>query len=249
MIADHGAIQQQANSMADKIEKLQDTLDELKTDVTQRRSRPAPEQMTWCSDTLQEIQDEMRALVATLQTNKATWKRAWEKQLQLIIQEQHAVEEWEHMVVDAEEDVQTMHTIMDHLQQVVTLYQQSGARPSNSSSTSRAYLFSSSPIVSSTPITTSFMNSQRDAMTDVLHQLRTIDVDHDRRVQAVVKSEQRRSKFMAHHIDDFEKELITFQLKNTGGAQQLEQQQEQKTKQLLQDLYNAQKAPPSPSVT
>ncbi|ORX55812.1 hypothetical protein DM01DRAFT_264834 [Hesseltinella vesiculosa] len=220
-------IQQQAKAMVNHLEQLQDIMDEIKQDVTHHRSRPSPEQMATCEDDLRLIQGMVQDLSNLLAKEKPTWKQAWELQLQKIIQEQHDVEDWEHLIIDAQDDVQTMRAIMDHLHQVVDLYRQQTSQSGlQRCKGSRSFIFSSP--------------------TSATSQLRTIDVDHDRRIQALAKAEQKRSKWVTHRIDDFEKELISFvdckQLKNVGGAAQLEQIQAEKRKKLLQDLYQAEKS-------
>lgn len=221
-------LQEKGQLLTTRLEVLQDTIDDMKQDVTQRRCRPSPNQLDHCRQESSAILEMIRSLGNHITRSKPAWKKAWEEQLQRIVGEQQCVKEYEHLVADFEEDHAAIVTVLQHLTQVSELQKR------QSSNSSKPILMSGTD--------NSDTGGGREGMDHVLQQLQTIDVDHDKRLDALEQAEKRRARDMANRIDDFEKELITFvdtnKLKKTGGAEQVERQQEQKTKQLLMDLYD-----------
>ncbi|KAI8336299.1 actin interacting protein 3-domain-containing protein [Chlamydoabsidia padenii] len=219
-------LQEKGQELTTRLETLQDTIDDMKQDVTQRRCRPSPHQLDHCHQESTAIKDMIRSLGNHITRSKPAWKKTWEEQLQRIVGEQQCVKEYEHLVADFEEDYAAIVTVLEHLTQVSELQQKR---------------HSGKPLVVVGLYDDSTVGG-REGMDHVLQQLQTIDVDHEKRLDALAQAEKRRARDMANRIDDFEKELITFvdtnKLKKTGGAEQLERQQEQKTKQLLMDLYD-----------
>ncbi|KAI8100155.1 actin interacting protein 3-domain-containing protein [Halteromyces radiatus] len=209
-------LQEKGQALTNKMEALQDTIDDMKQDVTQRRCRPSPNQLEYCHNESKAVQEMIQSLGDHLKQSKPQWKKAWEEQLQRIVAEQQCVKEYEHLVMDLEEDHLAIEQVLQHLTQVSEL--QKRHTPSLK------------------------VHPSGGSMGDVFQQLQTIDVDHEKRLDALAQAEKRRARDMANRIDDFEKELIMFvdknKLKKTGGAEQLERQQQQKTRQLLMDLYD-----------
>ncbi|CAO3587969.1 unnamed protein product [Absidia cylindrospora] len=233
------SLQDMGHALTTRLETLQDTIDDMKQDVTQRRCRPSPSQLDDCHKESDAVKDMIRSLGEYISQSKPSWKKSWEEQLQRIVSEQQCVKEYEHLVLDFEEDHSAILTVLQHLTQVSELQKR---QP-----------------VGSNPVMVDISGGDndddddqghggggREGMGYVLQQLQTIDVDHQKRLDALAQAEKRRARDMANRIDDFEKELITFvdtnKLKKTGGPEHLERQQQEKTKQLLMDLYEKNKA-------
>ncbi|ORZ21332.1 actin interacting protein 3-domain-containing protein [Absidia repens] len=230
------SLQDMGHALTTRLETLQDTIDDMKQDVTQRRCRPSPSQLDDCHKESNAVKGMIQSVGEYISQSKSTWKKSWEEQLQRIVSEQQCVKEYEHLVLDFEEDHSAILTVLQHLTQVSELQKR---QP-----------------IGSNPVMVDIGGGDgdddqghgggREGMGYVLQQLQTIDVDHQKRLDALAQAEKRRARDMANRIDDFEKELITFvdtnKLKKTGGPEQLERQQQEKTKQLLMDLYEKNKA-------
>ncbi|KAL1914834.1 uncharacterized protein VTP21DRAFT_7926 [Calcarisporiella thermophila] len=211
----------QADTITGRLQDLQDFVDELKLDVTQRRSRPSENQLTYVqkeADELMTLIDEHGKMVRGV---KPVWKRIWEEELQTIIGEQQLLKDQEDLLLDLEDDHESLMEVYANLRKVAAI--QARAPPS--------------PLEFRVPAP----SDGHEGMASVLREVQTISVDHDKRLKAMAQAEKMRMLELNNRLDDFEKELQEFvaggQLKKRGGAEEVERVRAQKNQEVLKALF------------
>lgn len=210
-----------ATLLTNKLEVLQDTIDQIKLDVTQRRCRPPKNQLEQCQTESDCVRMEIENLSTKVKTLKPTWKKMWEVELQQIVKEQQFLKEQEALMIDLKDDHEALVTVLNQLKKISEIQErkkQAGVS-----------LFKLAPV-----------EEGFEGMSSVMKQVSTIHVDHSRRVKALAEAEKSRSKELSQRIDAFEKELTDFvglsKLKKTGGAEAIEKQREEKQKDFFKQI-------------
>ncbi|KAI8094237.1 actin interacting protein 3-domain-containing protein [Thamnidium elegans] len=220
--------QKAATIITNRLEELQDTIDQIKLDVTQKRCRPSKFQLNHCKEESEIVQSEINDLVNKIKVAKPTWKKTWEVELQQIVKEQQFLKEQEALLVDLKEDHQSLLQVLDQLWKISEIQErkkQAGIA-----------LYKVAPV-----------EEGFEGMTSVIKQVSTIQVDHSKRVQALAEAEKMRSKELSQRIDAFEKELTDFvglkKLKKIGGAEAIERQRQEKDKDLIKQIFAGSNVP------
>ncbi|KAI8142783.1 actin interacting protein 3-domain-containing protein [Fennellomyces sp. T-0311] len=210
-----------ANAITGRLQDLQDTIDQLKLDVTQRRCRPSTAQLEHCTTEVNALEGQIDRLAQLVRTAKPKWKLTWEQELQQVVTEQQFLKDQEGLLLDLRDD----HADLVHVLQQLFKISEIQARGNKKV----VPLFRG--------------GGGEEGMSSVLKQVSTIDVDHQKRVKALQQAEKMRARELANRIDDFEKELSTFveakKLKRTGGADHVDRQRQKKDQQILRDLYQS----------
>jgi len=214
--------QKAATLITSRLEALQDTIDQLKLDVTQRRCRPSKAQLNQCQEESDRLKLEMNDLQVRIKKFKPIWKKTWEVELQQIVKEQQFLKEQEALLVDLKDDHKAVLDVLDQLVKISEIQErkkQLGVE------------FRMVP-----PAEEGF-----EGMTSVMKEVSNIHVDHSRRVKALAQAESRRSKELSQRIDAFERELTDFvglrKLKKTGGPQAIDKQRQEKDKAMMKQIF------------
>ncbi|ORZ24204.1 actin interacting protein 3-domain-containing protein [Absidia repens] len=204
-----------------RLEDLQDAIDHLKLDVTQRKCRPSETQMEHCREERKALGDEIEAFGVYITKVKPIWKKTWEQELQTIVKEQQTLKEQEGLLLDMNDDLAALQEVFENLEKICAFQEKSRRQVRE---------FHVAP-----------PEDGFEGMTSVLKQVATIDVDHDRRLKALDMADRMRQRELANRTDDFEKELSTFvdnkKLKKTGGAMEIDRLRQEKDEAIRQQLF------------
>ena len=213
-----------------KIEELQDSIDDLKNDVTTRRIKPKPKQLENIQQSITGRQSELDDLTKYIATVKPMWKKTWEAELQNIVEEQQLLNHQEELLSDLKADHDNVVTIFDQIQQYVSMRQASSGR-------SRDFR-PPSP------------DPGHEGLRTVMLEVKGLAADPDKRMKAIQQAEKARSKEAANKTDEFANELGGFvegrKLRKTGGAEETERLRQIKSEASLRALFKA--APASSTV-
>ncbi|KAI8646847.1 actin interacting protein 3-domain-containing protein [Parasitella parasitica] len=214
--------QKAATLITSRLEALQDTIDQLKLDVTQRRCRPSKNQLDQCKEESDRLKLDMDDLQARIKKFKPIWKKTWEVELQQIVKEQQFLKEQEALVVDLADDYKA---VIDFLDQLVKISQIQERKKQ------LGVEFRVAPLP----------DEGFEGMASVIKEVSNIHVDHSRRVKALALAESKRSKELSQRIDAFERELTDFvglrKLKKTGGAQAIDKQRQEKDYAIMKQTF------------
>ncbi|CAG8513230.1 7350_t:CDS:2 [Acaulospora morrowiae] len=213
------------SSLLTKVNELQDIIDELKVDVTQRRAKPRETTVQQIRKDAENVEQELDSLQQYVKTVKPTWKKTWEEELQSIVDEQKFLNHQEELIEDLQEDNKKVTEVLENILKVVEIQV---SRP-------KEYFVK--------PKEEGF-----EGLKTVLQEIKGIPPDHERRLKALEQSERMRERELANRIDEFEAELSDFvsnnKLKKTGGAQEIERLRQKKNEDALKELFKANKSNP-----
>ena len=212
-----------SDKITERLEKLQDTIDELKHDLTRRKCHPGEVTMRYCREERKGLAENIAAFGKHIASVKPVWKETWERELQSILKDQTILKEQEGLLHDMKEDLEVLSEVFDDIEKFCA--SQAKAKPMP-----REYR--------PPPVSEGF-----EGMASVLKQVSTIDVDQEERMRALEKADKMRQLKLATRIDEFEEELVTFvgskKLKKTGGAQEIDRLRDEKNKQMLKNMYDS----------
>ncbi|KAI8059861.1 actin interacting protein 3-domain-containing protein [Gongronella butleri] len=222
-----------SDKITTRLEDLQDMIDHIKLDVTQRKCRPSQAQMQHCDDERKSLGEEIDAFGKYIAQVKPVWKKTWEQELQNIVKEQQALKEQEGLLLDMNDDLEALQEVYEQLEKICAY--QAKAKP-------QLREFQVKPA-----------EEGHEGMSSVLRQIATIDVDNDRRLKALEMADKMRQREIANRIDDFERELTSFvdhkKLKKTGGAAEIDRLRQEKDKEMLQQIYAKKDGSAAPPTT
>ncbi|KAI7898326.1 actin interacting protein 3-domain-containing protein [Cokeromyces recurvatus] len=214
--------QKAAMLITNRLEELQDMIDQLKIDVTQRRRRPPKNQLHYCQEESKKLEIEMNELQQRIKEFKPIWKKTWEVELQRIVKEQQFLKEQEALLTDLKDDRNALLQVLEQLEKISEIHERK-------KQLGREYRMIPSTV------------DEEGGMAGVMKQVSTIHVDHSRRVKALAEAEKLRAKELSQRIDAFERELTGFvelrKLKKTGGAEAIEKQRQEKDKALIKQIF------------
>lgn len=222
---------EKSDKVTSRLEELQDTIDQLKLDVTQRKCRPSETMMTHCANERKALSAEIEEFGKFILSVKPRWKKTWEQELQTIVKEQQTLKDQEYLLSDMKDDLDALLEVFEQLEKIYAYQASTKPQPRQ---------FRVAPV-----------EEGYEGMASVFKQVSTIDVDHTRRLRALEQADKMRQREMANRIDDFEKELVGFvgenKLKKTGGALEIDRLRKQKEEEMMKAMYNANKKSATPS--
>ncbi|KAK0548791.1 Bud site selection protein 6 [Tilletia horrida] len=209
------------------VEDLQDTVDDLRQDVTNRGVKPKPTLLKKITQDLANAVQGVEDLEAYVRSVKPSWKKTWEVELQNIVDEQEFLNYEEGLLADLRVDCESLQEVFDNIQQVVKL-RVSSARAGSSGG--RGYL-------PPPP------EEGHQGLDTVMLEVRSQAVDHDRRLKAVEAAEEKRQREMQSSgstSNEFADELAGFVegkvLRRTGGHVEAERIRQKRNDATLRSM-------------
>ncbi|KAG0055952.1 Bud site selection protein 6 [Gryganskiella cystojenkinii] len=224
-------LDQKSEGLTNRIEDLQDVVEDMKLNVTQRRGRPSDHSIAFADKQCEELGNEIEELSDFIQTIRPAWKKTWEVELQTIVKEQMFLKEQEALLEDLKEDRASLLQTLANLKKLLELQVKNGGLLGGRS---REFVFS--------PSSASFDEGDLEGLkSSVLEEVKMIAPDSDRRLRAMAQMEKLRHIELSNRIDEFEEELTTFvgssKLRKTGGALEVERQRQQRDSEHLKAMF------------
>jgi hypothetical protein len=205
------------------VETISDTVDAVKDDVLKRQIMPKHSQLESMQTDLETAKARVAGLREQLALAAPSWKQTWNQELKNVLEEQQLLQHQEKLAKDLEKDVEEASAMLDTLKEYVATRQQS---------LGQGKLRSYQP-----PIET-----DSDARPNLLMEIRTKDIDPNKRLQAIEQQQRARQREMAEKTDDFSNELSGFvsakKLKRTGGTEEAERLRQRRQEQQLKKMFD-----------
>jgi len=218
-------LDQKSEDLTNRIENLQDIVEDMKTNVTQRRGRPSETALAFAEKECSEISRGIDELSDYIQTLRPAWKKTWETELQTIVKEQMFLKEQEALLEDLKEDRGSLLQTLGNIVKVIELQSQSG----DGVGKGREFVFQ--PAV----------DENFEGLKTVLEEVKMVEPDSEKRLKAMAQMEKLRHIELSNRIDEFEHELTTFvgkgKLKKTGGALEAERMRQQRDSENLKAMF------------
>ncbi|KAF9951254.1 Bud site selection protein 6 [Mortierella alpina] len=221
-------LDKKSEDLTNKIEELQDVVEDMKLNVTQRRGKPSDISMAFVDKQSEEVEKEIAELSDYIQALRPSWKKTWEVELQTIVKEQMFLKEQEALLEDLKEDRSSLVQTLANLKKVLELQNKNGGLLGTKS---RDFVFQ--------PTMT---DDGFEGLKTVMEEVKLIEPDSDKRLKAMAQMEKLRHIELSNRIDEFEEELTTFvgssKLRKTGGALEVERQRQQRDLENLKAMFS-----------
>ncbi|KAF8459114.1 actin interacting protein 3-domain-containing protein [Terfezia claveryi] len=219
-----------ADNLVTRVDDLQDLVEELRKDVVQRGVRPLHRQLETVSKDLIQAKQELKRMSDYIKREKPKWKKVWERELEVVCDDQQFFNMQEELVSDLQDDLekasQTFALVEQCTEQQVKA---SGAR-----SASRGF----QPTIDETIDVASVKGN-------VLNEVRALRPNHENRLEAIERAERLRQKELEGRVPEFKKELGKFveegKLKKAGGVEEAERLRKARDEQILKETWEAKK--------
>ena len=217
-----------------KMEELQDTVENVKDDVLKRHISPRPQVLKAIKGDIESLANELTSLKDHITTVKPMWKKTWEEELQMIVEEQQFLSHQEEFLMDLQEDHKAVLDIYGHVEKVISL-RGSGAGKAAGRSRQLAKQVTG--------------EAGPGSVGNVMAEIRGNLVNPERRLKAIAANEKTREKEKASQSDEFQAELSGFvggkKLKLTGGAEEADRIRQKRNDQTLKAMFTG--GSPSPT--
>lgn len=205
-----------SEKIINRVDDLQDTVEDLRKDVVTRGVRPLPRQLENVSKDISAATAELRRLRDYLIREKPVWTRVGEDELQAICDDQEMLRIQEELAADLEDD-------LDKASQTFALVEEATKQQNlqnGPSSSSRSASRTLNPVPDVDPM---------KAKDTVMGEVRALQPNHESRLEAIERAERARQQELESRSNNaFKKELGTFvednRLKKTGGIEETERQ-------------------------
>lgn len=214
-----------SEKLVDRVDNLQDVVEDLRKDVVTRGVRPLPRQLETVGKNISAVTAELKKMQEYLKREKPIWTKIWEKELQLVCSDRDLLTMQEELAADLEDDLEKAAQTFALVEQA-TKQQNLQSRPSGSTS-----LRSTSKGL--TAIATDQEIDPMKAKDGVLGEVRALQPNHETRLEAIERAEKaRREELESRREGAFKKELGNFvdegKLKKSGGVQEAERLRKEK---------------------
>jgi len=215
-----------------EVERLQDTVENLKDDVLKRQMLPKRTAMQSLKADVTAASTELESLAEQMKTVKPIWKETWETELQNIVEEQSFLQHQEQLVQDLIDDHKQLEEIYARIEKVVSIRSGTG---SGSLSGRRGYR-------PPPP------DDGHEGISTVMLQIRGANVDPEKRLKAIEASQRARAKEQEdRRTDEFKAELSGFvsnkKLRLTGGTEEAERVRQKKSQATLRAMMSGEQPP------
>ncbi|WFD19766.1 Bud site selection protein 6 [Malassezia caprae] len=220
----------QSQQVLTSVEDLQDVIEDLKLDVSHRGVKPKAAELRRITADIATTTKRLDELERFVQTVRPHWKKTWESELQLIVDEQEFLNYQEGLLVDLQQDHKALQDVFSSIQQVVRLRDVGMAHGSDPG---RGPRYVPPPL-----------DKEHQGLPSVMAEVRTQSIDHERRLRALQAAERSREKAKAGRTDEFANELAGFvdgkALRRTGGHLEAERVRQKRDQTTLRAMLNGQ---------
>jgi len=223
-------LESQSQDLVTKVESLQDTVEDLKQDVTNRKMKPKPSAMAAVSQSIQMVKAELEQLTNHITTIKPAWKKSWEDELQTIVDEQQLLNYQEDLIKDLKEDLEAVSNLFGHVEHYLDVRKVAKVKP-------KEFM----PITSPTS-TGGLYADPKGSLETVLMQVKGLEPNQESRLKAIEMAEKLRAKNLSEMSkeNEFAQELAGFvgskKLKMTGGHEEAERMRQVKSEMTLKAM-------------
>ena len=210
---------EESEKIVNRVDDLQDLVEDLRKDVVSRGVRPLPRQLETVSKDISIATAELKKMQEYLKREKPVWTKIWEKELELVCTDRDLLTMQEELAADLEDD-------LEKATQTFALVEQATKQQNLGPSQGPAVQLRSTSRGMSTIGGDNDVDPMK-AKDGVLGEVRALQPNHETRLEAIERAEKLRQKELEERRDgEFKKELGSFvdegKLKKSGGVEEAE---------------------------
>lgn len=222
MEACHKKLSGDTDNLLTNVDDLQDIIEALRKDVAQRGVRPPIRQLESVSKELAQSKSDLEKMEKYINTERPSWKKIWERELDTICEEQQFFKLQEELVADLQDDLQKA-------AETFSLVEQCSQEQTKSMKKNQTVVV---------PAPVDGIVHAKDA---VLSEVCALQPNHEQRVEAIERAEKLRKKELEMRGlgDEFKEELGEFveenKLKKSGGVEETERRRKIREQKMLEE--------------
>jgi hypothetical protein len=216
------SVQDDSEKIVNRVDDLQDLVEDLRKDVVQRGVRPLPRQLEVTAKDLSIATAELKKLQDFLAKEKPLWTKIWEQELQTVCEERDMLTMQEELAADLQDDLEKAAQTLELVEQATK--QQNLETEKEQGKTLRSASGRNAAISAAA---LDKVVDPREARDGVLGEVKALQPNHESRLEAIERAEKARQRELATRNDDeFKRELGNFveegKLKKSGGIEEVE---------------------------
>ena len=205
-------------SLVNRVDDLQDIVEDLRKDVVNRGVRTLPRQLDQVNKDISLATKELKKMQEYVKREKPIWTKIWEKELEAVCNEREFLTVQEDLIMDLDDD-------MEKLIRTIGLVEQATKQQNAQTNTGHGVS------LRSTSRGLNLENTDVDplkAKDGVLGEVRALQPNHENRLEAIERAEKARRRELENRREQaaFRRELGKFveegKLKKTGGVEELD---------------------------
>jgi hypothetical protein len=214
-------LQDDSEKIVNRVDDLQDLVEDLRKDVVMRGVRPLPRQLEVTAKDLSKATAELKKLQDFLAKEKPLWTKIWEQELQTVCEERDLLTMQEELAADLQDDLEKATQTFELVEQATKQQnlqnekdQGKGIRTASGQKALNAVAMDKAV-------------DPRQARDGVLGEVKALQPNHESRLEAIERAEKARQRDLETRRDDeFKRELGDFvqegKLKKSGGVEEVE---------------------------
>ena len=236
----------ESESLVNRVDDLQDLVEDLRKDVVTRGVRPLPRQLEQVTKDISLATKELKKMQGYVRREKPVWTKIWEKELETVCNDREFLTMQEELMADLEDDLekatQTFALVEQATKQQNLQSGQAGGgsgHPVALRSTSRGLAVSLGTTGDVDPV---------KAKDGVLGEVRALQPNHETRLEAIERAERARRRELESRREGaaFKRELGAFveegKLKKSGGVEEAERLRKAKDERNRREEWESQAA-------
>ena len=214
-------LQDDSEKIVNRVDDLQDLVEDLRKDVVMRGVRPLPRQLEVTAKDLSKATAELKKLQDFLAKEKPLWTKIWEQELQTVCEERDLLTMQEELAADLQDDLEKATQTFELVEQATK--QQNLQNEKDQGKSMRTV--SGQKVLNAVAIDKAV--DPRQARDGVLGEVKALQPNHESRLEAIERAEKARQRDLETRRDDeFKRELGDFvqegKLKKSGGVEEVE---------------------------
>lgn len=233
-----------SDRLVNKVDDLQDLVEDLRKDVVHRGVRPLPRQLEAVTKDITTLTKELKKMEEFMKKEKPIWTKIWEKELEDVCQGRDELRLMEDLMVDLRDDLEKASETFTLVEQATKEQMKEGGQantvngsvsngPTPFGAFSRGLKSISEKSVSADPT---------EAKEGVLGEVRALQPNHESRLEAIERAEKLRQKeLQTRMVNPLTKELASFveegRLKKSGGVEEVERARKAKDDRIRKEVW------------
>ena len=228
---------EESENIVNRVDDLQDIVEDLRKDVVMRGVRPLPRQLETVSKSISTATAELKKMQEFLRREKPIWTKIWEKELELVCNDRDLLTMQEELAADLEDD-------LDKATQPFALVEQATKQQNLQSGQGNAVALRNTS-KGLAGISSDQVMDPMKAKDGVLGEVRALRPNHETRLEAIERAEKARQRELETRREgEFTKELGSFveegKLKKSGGVEEAERLRKAKDEKNRREAYEKQ---------
>ena len=225
-----------SDRLVNKVDDLQDLVEDLRKDVVHRGVRPRPRQLETVAKDIQAAMMQLKKMEDYMKREKPVWTKIWEKELEDVCNGRDEVKLMEDLMADLQDDLEKANETFALVEQATKEQMKDSTAGQSNATLSRQFSKGLNHIVANIGVDPS------EAKEGVLGEVRALQPNHEDRMEAIERAEKLRQKELeTRNQNPIKKELSEFvaegKLKKSGGCEELDRQRQAKEDRIRKEVW------------